>query len=88
MPEKRNRLDKKFLEGEFFAKLYCREIGVTPDEGSAHAHYADLGSCHSYMDITYKVKEKYHQDLIEMMDVFNLISKHALKLPREWKPTI
>jgi len=81
--EKKNRLDNKFFEGEFFAKLYCREIGVTPDEDSANARYADLGNCHSYMSISYKVKGRYHDDMIEMIDVFNLISKCILKKPNK-----
>ncbi len=87
MTEKGNSLDDKFLDGEFFAKLYCREIGVVPDKDSAFAKYADLGNCHSYMEIRYKIKGEYFCESIGPMDVFNLISKHLLKLPAQWKPT-
>jgi len=66
------------LLGNEFARLYCKEIGVVPDKGSARAQYADLGGSHSYMSIEYKVNGKYFDDMIEMMDVFNLISKHIL----------
>ena len=60
-----------------FARLYCKEIGVVPDEYSAR--WASWTVTSPDILITYKIKEKQYEERIDIMDALNLISKHILK---------
>jgi hypothetical protein len=61
----------------FFAQLYCKEMGIAYDKGDAWAEYADSGN-YSYVKIGWRKNGECHNEQIKPIDAFNLIAKYAL----------
>jgi hypothetical protein len=58
-------MTKKTIESSFnesFARLYCKEKGIKPDD--CWSNYADLGNCYSHINVTWEIKGKRHEEQI------------------------
>jgi hypothetical protein len=69
---------KKSIDKKFFAELYLKEQGIEYNDCSTQ--YADMGNCYSYMSVKWwDKKNEFHEELIDVIDVFNLMSKYILE---------
>jgi hypothetical protein len=74
-------MTEKFEEA--FARLYCREKGIEPDD--CWSDYADLGNCSSYVSITWEIKGKRYEKQIKVKEALDLMSEHSLRLEERLK---
>jgi hypothetical protein len=63
---------------ESFARLYCKEKGIKPDD--CWSDYADMGNCNSYITVTWEVKGKRKEDQIEIKTAYDLLAKRILRI--------
>jgi hypothetical protein len=69
---------------EFFARLYCKSIGINPDK--CWSDYADLGNSDSYVRINWEIGESWKEEQIKVKDALDIIAKRILSLERRVIP--